>query len=334
MHAPDDNSAETGAQGARDRVILRGVRTHNLKGINCEILHGSMTVVTGVSGSGKSSLAFDTLYAEGQRRYTESLSTYARQFLQRLARPPVDAVENIQPAVALRQKNDVFNARSTVGTITELDDFLQLLFTHAGQTNCPTCQVVVRRDTASSVVDALAQYPEGTRAVLVAEVDASVPELRGAILRGLIAEGYNRLYLDDAVVDMTEEDIERLLDRERLPVLVDRLVVRAEERMRMTEAVESAMSLGKGRVLVHFPRSEEPSRVYDQAFRCNGCGQDFVEPQPALFSFNSSLGACTTCSGFGRSMGVDFRKVIPDGRRTLEQGVVACFQTQIGRAHV
>ena len=309
-------------------VTLRGVRTHNLKGFDCQIPHGQLTVISGVSGSGKSSLAFDTLYAEGQRRYTESLSTYARQFLQRMERPPVEAVKNIQPALALRQKNDVSNARSTVGTITEVDDHLQFVYTHIGETVCPTCDILVGRDTVPGVVSAIEAMEDGTRLILVAQADGGESRHRHAVLKHLVQEGYRRLLIDGEMVDITESDIESLLDRESFPVIIDRLVVRGDEEMRFGEAVEAGFALGNGRVEVYFyDDMERAPLIFDRAFRCNGCGTDFIEPQPALFSFNSSLGACETCPGFGKVMGVDFKKVIPNPRLTLREGAIACLET-------
>lgn len=308
-------------------VTLKGVRTHNLKNITCAIPHHRLTVITGVSGSGKSSLAIDTLYSEGRRRYTESLSTYARQFLERMARPPIDAIHNIQPAVALLQKNEISNARSTVGTVTEIDDHLQLIFTHIGQTICPNCDVPVERDDPARVSQAISELEEGTRLIVVANVEAPKPEHRGTVLEYLVAQGYRRLYLAGQTVDVTETDPEELLGRSVFPVIIDRLVVRPGEEMRITEAVEDGMTLGGGKVLIFKHRSDEAPLIFDQAFRCNGCGEDMIEPQPALFSFNSSLGACATCSGFGKTMGVDFQKVIPNPKLSLQEGAIACFET-------
>lgn len=316
------------SESPQQYVTLRGVRTHNLKGIDCRIPHGQLTVISGVSGSGKSSLAFDTLYAEGQRRYTESLSTYARQFLQRMERPPVDAVKNIQPALALRQKNDVSNARSTVGTITEVDDHLQFVYTHIGETTCPKCGTLVSRDTVPGVVSAIEAMEHGTRLILVAQADGGEDKHRHAVLKHLVQEGYRRLLIGGEMLDITESDIETLLDRTSFPVIIDRLVVRNDEEMRFAEAVEAAFALGNGRVEVYFyDDMEREPLIFDRAFRCNGCERDFIEPQPALFSFNSSLGACDTCSGFGKVMGVDFKKVIPNSRLTLKEGVIACLET-------
>ncbi len=258
-----------------DRTALKGARTHNLKSVDCEIPHGRLTVVTGVSGSGKSSLAFDTLYAEGQRRYTESLSTYARQFLQRMQKPPFDELHNIQPAVALKQKNEINNARSTVSTVTELDDHFGILFTHAGKATCPTCGEEVRRDTASSIIGAITELDEGKRLVVVAEVEAPEEEHRPAILKQLVQEGFRRFFIERETVDIADDDIEELLDRETYPLVIDRLVVRDEEedRQRLADAVETSLAIGKGKVLVYEYKSEDEPWVFDQAFRCNECAQ-------------------------------------------------------------
>jgi excinuclease ABC subunit A len=329
--------AKSDMDGPEERGVIRltGVQTHNLKNIDVEIPQGVMTVISGVSGSGKSSLAFDTLYAEGQRRYTESLSTYARQFLDRMERPPVEAIRNIQPALALRQKNEVSNARSTVGTITEVDDHLQLVYTHIGTTYCPNCDHPVERDTVPQAVSRLNEEETGTRVIVVAEADATDEEHRPAVLKHLVQEGYRRLYTDGEMVDITESDFDDLLDREWFPVVIDRLAIgKGEGDMRTSEAIEAAFNLGKGRAEVFFwdDREREPL-VFDQAFRCNTCGKDFVQPQPALFSYNSSLGACDECSGYGKVMGIDMKKVIPNPAISLEDDAVACFSTPKYKRH-
>lgn len=305
---------------------LQGVRTHNLKGVSCDIPLGKLTVVTGVSGSGKSSLAFDTLYAEGQRRYTESLSTYARQFLQRMQKPPFDVLQDVQPAVALRQKNEVNNARSTVSTVTELDDHFGLLFTHAGTTSCPNCAATVKRDTVGSTTEELLNWPDRTRIVVVADVDVEDPQHRPAILRQLISEGFRRFWVDGQTVDLSEDDVEKLLDRLTYTVVIDRLAVDREERQRLAEAVETGFGVGKGRLTIIDYATGTP-HIFDRAFRCNQCSTDLVEPQPALFSFNSSLGACAACNGYGRSIGLDFKKIIPNTGKSLFDGAIEPFST-------
>lgn len=321
----DDTGSErpTGDQ----QTVLRGVRTHNLKSLDLDLPHNEFIVVSGVSGSGKSSLAFDTLYAEGQRRYTESLSTYARQFLRRMERPPVDRLENIQPAVALKQKNEVNNARSTVGTVTEIDDHLQLMYAHIGETVCPNCDRVVQRDSPAKTVDRLQQLDEDTRLVVVAELEADDERQRGALLDQLLQEGYRRLYVDGETVDVGETEIDELLDSPVLPVVIDRLVVRDEDEFRLAEAVEQGFDVGNGQIHVHF--FDEPDTeplVFDRRYRCNQCGRQFIEPKPVLFSFNSSLGACDECDGFGKVMGIDFDKVIPNPNKSIREGAIAPFQ--------
>ncbi|CAN0403020.1 unnamed protein product, partial [Laminaria digitata] len=311
-----------------EHIELRGVHTHNLKGIDCRIPQGKLTVVTGLSGSGKSSLAFDTLYAEGQRRYTESLSTYARQFLQQLERPPVDFVKNLQPAVALRQHNEVQNARSTVGTVTEIDDHMHLLFTHIGEVTCVNCGTEVKRDTLTSALDEVLAMEDGKKLVIVAMIDASNEELRPSILKQLVQEGHRRLLVEGELLELDDADaIDAVLGMEVFPLVIDRVVVREDQKMRVSEALEAGFSMGKGRVVLFEHRASEPMQVFDRAFRCNTCGTDAIEPQPALFSFNSSLGACPLCTGFGKTVGLDFKKVIPNPNRTLEGGAIVCFET-------
>mgnify|MGYP000097198236 CR=1 FL=1 len=313
---------------APEHIQLKGVHTHNLKGIDVEIPQGKLTVVTGLSGSGKSSLAFDTLYAEGQRRYTESLSTYARQFLQQLERPPVDFVKNIQPAVALRQHNETQNARSTVGTVTEIDDHLHLLFTHIGEVTCVECGHIVQRDTLASALEIVLAMEEGTKLVVVSDIDASNEELRPAILKQLVQDGYRRLLVKGEVLELDDADaLERVLGMDEFPLVIDRIVVRENQKMRISEALEAGFNMGKGRLVLYEHRASEPFMVFDRAFRCNNCGTDAIEPQPALFSFNSSLGACPTCTGFGKTVGLDFKKVIPNPTITLENGAIAPFET-------
>jgi excinuclease ABC subunit A len=307
-------------------TILRGVRTHNLEEIDVDIPQNAFTAVTGVSGSGKSSLAFDTMYAEGQRRYTESLSTYARQFLRRMERPPVDEVRHIEPAVALKQKNEVNNARSTVGTVTEIDDHLQLLYAHIGETTCSSCDRKVRRDTPEATADRLRELDEGTRLVVVSEVDAGDEDHRGAVLEQLVQEGYRRMYLDGETRDIDESDFDEVIDRETFPVVVDRLAIRGDDDMRLSEAVEAGFQLGNGQIAVHVhDAADEEPLTFDRRFRCNGCGRQFIEPKPVLFSFNGSLGACEECEGFGKVMGIDFSKVIPNESLSLKEGAIAPF---------
>ncbi len=290
-----------------------------------------MTVVTGVSGSGKSSLAFDTLYAEGQRRYVVSLSTYARQFLERLPRPEVDAISHLPPAIAIEQRNRVSNARSTVGTATEILDHLRLLFARAGDATCPHCGAAVQAGTVQAVVERLVEGADGRRA----SFGAPLPEKgRLADLRErLLGEGWTRLLdADDAVVELEETGPRALgrLRREGALVLVDRLRIDgAEGRTRLAEAVAAGFARGDGHLVVALEGGGR--RTFREGFTCDACGRRLPRPEPALFSFNSPLGACEPCQGFGRVAGLDPERVVPDARRTLSGDAIAPFATRSTR---
>ena len=321
-------------------IRILGARTHNLKNISVEVPLSRLTVVTGVSGSGKSSLAFDTLYAEGQRRYAESLSTYARQFLERLDRPDVDAIEPVPPAIALEQKNGVRNARSTVGTQTEIYDSLRLLFAHGGTTFCPDCHLAAVPGGVDRAVEELAAFEEGSRVVLAAPVDwrgndrpdkrrgrkrrereegLRIAELkRAGFFRALDPSGETVEIPDDAA------GIEALLDAEgRLPVIVGRFLVRQESLSEIATAAEAAFSMS-GSLLA---RTDDRTRTFRRGLHCPKCGCDFRDPTPPLFAFNSPLGACPTCQGFGRVIGVDLEKVIPNSSLRLDERPVATWNT-------
>ena len=296
---------------------------------------GCLTVVTGVSGSGKSSLAFDTLYAEGQRRYTESLSTYARQFLERLDRPDVDSVEPVPPAIALEQKNGVRNARSTVGTQTEIYDSLRLLFAHGGATSCPDCGVEAVPGGVERAVEALCGEHGQARVTLTAPLSwttgAAVRRGRRAVARDaalrlseLKRAGFFRAVSPAGETVEIGEDVTALLDPEgRLPLVVGRFVVREESRPEIAASVESAFALA-GCLVARF---DEGTRTFRRGLHCPRCGRDFRDPTPALFAFNSPLGACTRCQGFGRVISVDLDKVIPDPGLALEDRPVAPWNT-------
>ena len=314
-------------------IKIRGARTHNLRDVSVTIPTGALTVVTGVSGSGKSSLAFDTLYAEGQRRYAESLSTYARQFLERLDRPDVDSIEPVPPAIALEQKNGVRNARSTVGTQTEIHDSLRLLFAHGGTTFCPACELPAVPGGVDRAVDELALAESGSRVVLVAPVAWDSRGAGGKRKRQrearLRVEEIKRAGFFRAVSPAGEtveigEDVDELLDAEgRLRIVVGRFVVRPESRVEIAAAVETAFAMS-GCLVAQF---EGRARTFRRGLHCPGCGVDFRDPTPALFAFNSPLGACTACQGFGRVIGVDLAKVIPDPGQTLSDRPIAPWNT-------
>ncbi|HEX9163302.1 MAG TPA: excinuclease ABC subunit UvrA [Thermoanaerobaculia bacterium] len=301
-------------------IAIRGARTNNLKNISVEIPQRQLTVLTGPSGSGKSSLAFNTLYAEGQRRFVESMSTYVRQFLERIDRPDVDEIENILPAIAIEQKNSVKNARSTVATATELADHIRLFMTYCGETRCPDCGVLVRKDTPESVTATVVESLAGKRIVALAPIFFDAMN-REEVLKQLMKAGFYRAWIDGAVADLKEVDT---TGSTSLQLVITRMRVDPEKPGQVTEAVEQAFELAKGTVNM---LEEAPdgwiSHRFTSRFACNKCGTEFVEPTPHLFSFNSPLGACTNCQGYGRIIGIDMDKVIPNRSLRLDEKPIA-----------
>ena len=294
-----------------DCIRIRGARQNNLKGLDLDLPLGELLVVTGVSGAGKSSLAFDTLYAEGQRRYVETFSPYARQFLDRMDRPRVDRIEGIPPAIAIDQTNPVRTSRSTVGTMTELSDHLKLLYARAAQLYCGGCGRPVRRDTPESIADALLGDGLPVLVTFPVQVPASFSEEE---VRGfLAAQGYTRVHRRDG---------------DTLEVVQDRLRPAAERRARLVEALEAALERGRGRVSVYRADAQEPPRRFSRDLHCPDCDLRYRDPVPSLFSFNSPLGACETCRGFGRTLGIHPDLVVPDPARTLAGGAVRPWQTE------
>ena len=305
-------------------ISIRGARTHNLKNVSVDIPQRQLTVLTGPSGSGKSSLAFNTLYAEGQRRFVESMSTYVRQFLERIDRPDVDEINGILPAISIEQKNSVKNARSTVATATELADHIRLFMTCCGETICPDCNVVVRKETPESITRAIASTLDGKRLVILAPIFFEA-ENRGEVLRQLMKAGYYRAWIDGQVADLKEIDTEGFT---ALELVINRLRVNGDELTKITEAIEQAFEIAKGNVNV-LEESKEGwiSHRFTSRFACNRCGNEFIEATPQLFSFNSPLGACTKCQGYGRIIGIDMDKVIPNRALRLDEMPIAPWNT-------
>ncbi len=308
----------------QEAIIIRGARTHNLKNIRLSIPRAALTVITGPSGAGKSSLAFDTLYAEGQRRYVESLSAYARQFLERMPRPDVDFISGLSPAVAIEQKNRTTSPRSTVGTVTEIYDYLRLLFARAGETFCVDCGSRVKRDLPEDVWRVLARRPEG-EGVLIAfppAGDESSGERDAEKWRLL---GFRRLWRRGELLRLDRLDDNQSLEEGDL-IVVDRLRCGTRlERTRALDSIETAFHYGEGELIVV---SEDGSlHRFSQRFACSRCGRPMVLPEPRLFSFNNPFGACPGCQGFGAMMRIDESKVIPDPRKTLRQGAIAPWNT-------
>ncbi len=303
---------------------ITGARQNNLKNVSLRIPHDQVTVITGVSGSGKSSLAFDTIFAEGQWRYIESLSTYARMFLEKLDRPDVDRIEHIRPAIAIEQKNSVRTARSTVGTTTEIADLLRLLFAKVGHPVCPDCGLEARSYQPGDVAETLAAEHTGARAMILfpVAVDAGIDPL--PLIRDLVRRGYVRLCLADDIVDLTPDAVpaiaSRLKDAAEMEVVLDRLVLRPDERARLTDTVETAFREGGGRCIAEIIGGGR--RRFAQTYGCQSCGRTFETPKPALFSFNHPLGACPACKGFGNILRYDEELIIPDRTRSLAGGAV------------
>jgi excinuclease ABC subunit A len=305
-----------------DSIKIKGARVHNLKNISLDIPHERLTVVTGVSGSGKSSLAFDTIYAEGQRRYVESLSAYARQFLERMEKPDVDEIEGIAPPVAIRQKNTTRNPRSTVATSTELYDFLRLLWARAGRTYCPNCGIFVERDTVDQIATKMLALPDGSRWYALFPI---AEEKNNDLLRDRLFElrkkGFNRLYQETRIYEFSTP--ESLLDVDfSKPVfaLVDRLVISPEMRQRLVDTVEICYREA-GEVIFEPAGAGEPIK-FNEKFACKVCGKEFLTPEPSLFSFNNPYGACKRCQGFGNTIDYDLDLVIPDKSISIAQGAV------------
>jgi len=306
----------------RRAIEVVGARTHNLKGVTCRIPHGQLTVVTGPSGAGKSSLAFDTVFAEAQRRFVESMSTYARQFLEQMERPPVDDLRNVLPAVALEARNSVRNARSTVGTITEIHDVLRLVYAHLGEVHCPNGHGPARRWSAAEAAADLAGGSAGERFTLVVRLER--PKRSATTkLAELVRQGFARRWESGEIVRL-EPDAKWPAELDPLPLALGRFAADPESAARLAATIEDGWKLGVRAVEAH---AAERIRHYGPELSCAVCGATFRPPTPALFSFNSPLGACPTCEGFGRVIGIDAERVIPDGERSLAERPIAPWNT-------
>ena len=303
---------------SRDYIVIKGAREHNLKNINVEIPKNSLVVVTGLSGSGKSSLAFDTVYAEGQRRYVESLSAYARQFLGQMDKPDVDSIEGLSPAISIDQKAGSKNPRSTVGTVTEIYDYLRLLFARVGRPHCPNCGDPITQQTVSQMVDRITMYPEGSKIQVLAPIIRGRKGEYQKVFDDIRKQGYVRVRVDGEVREVQEKITLDKNKKHTIEVVVDRLVVKQGMEKRLADSLETALSQAEGLVIVSIVDGEE--HVFSQNFACTDCGFSFEELAPRMFSFNSPYGACSDCSGLGIKMEVAPDLVIPSKELSVREG--------------
>ncbi len=306
------------------KIIVRGAREHNLKNVNVEIPRNQLVVFTGLSGSGKSSLAFDTIYAEGQRRYVESMSSYARQFLGQMNKPDVDSIEGLSPAISIDQKTTARNPRSTVGTVTEIYDYLRLLYARVGVPHCPECGKEIRQQTVDQMVDAVMAMPEGTKMQLLSPVIRGRKGEHVKLLQDAQKSGFVRVRIDG---EMYELDDVPALDKQKkhqIDIVVDRLVVRPGIEQRLTDSLETAMRESGGLAVVQLMQEGEEI-TFSQNYACPDCGVNIEELAPRMFSFNNPYGACPVCSGLGETMKISREMVIPDDSLSLNQGAVSCM---------
>ncbi len=304
-------------------IRVRGARQNNLRSIDLDLPLGRLIVVTGPSGSGKSSLAFDTLYAEGQRRYVETFSPYTRQFLERMDKPKADLIEGIPPSIAIEQANHVKTTRSTVGTITEINDYLKLLFPRIASAYCPSCQREIRTETSGSVVEQVIREYSGHQILVTFGIPVPAGTAPIDFFDFLRQQGYLRVWLNEKAT-RTDETPENQRLPAIVPVIQDRLTVSIENRSRLAEAIEAAFRFGSGKIQIIHERSGHP---FSTGWHCPHCDLAIRAPTPGLFSFNNPLGACPECRGFGRTIGIDWNRVLPDRSLSIAAGVVKPFQS-------
>lgn len=304
-----------------DNIVIKGAKEHNLKNINLTIPRDKLVVVTGLSGSGKSSLAFDTLYAEGQRRYVESLSSYARQFLGLMEKPNVESIEGLSPAISIDQKTTSRNPRSTVGTVTEIYDYIRLLYARIGVPYCPNCGKKIEKQSIDQIVDAVMELEQGTKIQILAPVVRGRKGEFVKLLENFSKEGFVRARIDGQVVELTDDlQIDRK-KKHNVEIIVDRLVIKEDIRSRLTESIEVALKYANNIVLIDIVGSKE--MLFSQNYACPDCGISFEELTPRMFSFNNPFGACPNCTGIGYLMKMDEDLIIPDKNKTLYDGVKA-----------
>jgi excinuclease ABC subunit A len=311
-------------QSAINSIIIKGAREHNLKNIDLVLPRNRLIVITGISGSGKSSLAFDTLYAEGQRRYVESLSAYARQFLGLMEKPDVDFIEGLSPAISIEQKSTHRNPRSTVATVTEIYDYLRLLYARIGKAYCYTCGKPIEKQSVQQIVDQVLGLPEGTRFMILAPIVRGRKGEYREVFNNLRREGYLRVRVDREIKSLDEPIKLKKNVKHTVEVVVDRLIREGDLRVRLTDSVETALGLSSGLLIVDIP--DESEILFSEQYACADCGISYEELEPRSFSFNSPYGACPECSGLGFTMEIDPRRVVPDPTKTIREGAIVTLQ--------
>lgn len=305
----------------KDKIVIKGARAHNLKNVDLTIPRDQLVVFTGVSGSGKSSLAFDTIYAEGQRRYVESLSSYARQFLGQMEKPDVDLIEGLSPAISIDQKTTSHNPRSTVGTVTEIYDYLRLLYARIGIPHCPKCGKEIKKQTIDQIVDRIMELPERTKLQLLAPVVRGRKGEHVKLLEDAKKSGYVRVRVDGILYDLSEKIELEKNKKHNIEIVVDRLMVKEGMQMRLTESIETASVLSGGLLIVDVNQGED-ELLFSQSFSCPDCGVDLMEIEPRMFSFNNPSGACPTCTGLGMQMKFDEQLIVPNEELSIMQGAI------------
>jgi len=309
-----------------DKIIVKGARQHNLKDINVEIPRDKLVVITGLSGSGKSSLAFDTIYAEGQRRYVESLSSYARQFLGIMEKPDMDGIEGLSPAISIEQKATARNPRSTVGTVTEIHDYLRLLYAHIGLPHCWKCRKPIQKQTVQQIVDTVSKFKSGTKMHILAPLIRGRKGKHKGVFDEIRKEGFLRVRVDGDVMSVDDKIILNKNKKHTIEVVVDRLIIKKDMHERLTESIELALKIGSGLILVNeLPNKEH---LFSEHFACPDCEVSMEEMVPRMFSFNSPYGACPKCDGLGSHMEVDPNLIVPDKSKSLIQGAIASLGEQ------
>jgi len=312
---------------AKDQIIVRGARSHNLKNIDVTIPRDQLVVITGLSGSGKSSLAFDTLYAEGQRRYVESLSAYARQFLGQMDKPDVDSIDGLSPAIAIDQKTTSRNPRSTVGTVTEINDYLRLLYARVGKPYCPNDGTLIESQSIEQMVNRVMELPERTKIQILAPIVKGKKGEHKKVFENIQKDGYIRIRVDGEMMETTDEISLEKNKKHSIEIVVDRIIVSDKSRSRLFDSLEAALRLAEGYAIVDVIGQEEI--LFSEHYACPHCGFTIGELEPRLFSFNAPFGACPECDGLGMKLEVDIDLVIPDKAKTLDTQSLANAETLV-----